>query len=89
MSDTRSEPGYYRTKAAHMRRLANQAQNETARSTYLLLEASWLRLAENNEKKSDDQAARARTEVDSDKSAPWRSAAADANGGGDSGRQAD
>ena len=88
MSESRSEPGYYRTKAAHMRRLANQAQNETARSTYLLLEASWLRLAETAEKKADDGQA-ALAEIDSDSSAPWRSAASDANGGGESGAPAE
>ena len=55
MSDPRSEPDYYRSKASHMRRLANQAQNETARGTYLLLEASWLRLAESSEKKAAAQ----------------------------------
>ena len=89
MSDPRSEPGYYRTKAGHMRRLANQAQNETARSTYLLLEASWLRLAESYEGKSTaGQAARDTAVVDSDSSAPWPSAVADASGGGESGQPA-
>ena len=51
MSETRSEPGYYRTKAAHMHRLADQSSNAIARMTYLLLEASWLRLAATAEKK--------------------------------------
>ena len=51
MSESRAEPGYYRTKAAHMHRLADQSPNAIARMTYLLLEASWLRLAATAEKK--------------------------------------
>ena len=50
MSASGADPGYYRTKAAYMRRLAEQAQPGASRVTYLLLEASWLRLAETSEK---------------------------------------
>jgi len=50
MSESGADPGYYRTKAAYMRRLADQAQPGVNRVTYLLLEASWLRLAETSEK---------------------------------------
>jgi len=50
MSETGVDPGFYRTKAAHMRRLADQSQTEIARTTYLSLEASWLRLAATAEK---------------------------------------
>ena len=53
MSESGVDPGFYRTKAAHMRRLADQSQNEMARSTYLSLEASWLRLAATAEKVMD------------------------------------
>jgi hypothetical protein len=53
MSQSGADPGYYRTKAAYMRRLAEQAQPGTSRVTYLLLEASWLRLAETSEKIRD------------------------------------
>jgi len=53
MSENGVDPGFYRTKAAHMRRLADQSQNEMARSTYLSLEASWLRLAATAEKVMD------------------------------------
>jgi hypothetical protein len=50
MSESGADPGYYRSKAAYMRRLADQAQPGVSRVTYLLLEASWLRLAETSEK---------------------------------------
>jgi hypothetical protein len=56
MSETGADSGFYRTKAAHMRRLADQSHNEIARSTYLLLEASWLRLAATAEKAKGSQA---------------------------------
>jgi hypothetical protein len=43
------EGAQYRQKAAHMRKLAEQAQNETARTAYVALEGSWLKLAEKTE----------------------------------------
>lgn len=38
--------GLYRVKAAHMHRLAEQAQNSAARLTYRSLEVAWLTLAQ-------------------------------------------
>ena len=82
MSESRSDPGYYRTKAAHMRRLANQAQTEAARATYLLLEASWLRLAETSEKKrADDLEARPRAGTDGEGAMAWAAARPNPAGG--------
>ena len=69
MSETRPEPGYYRAKAAHMRRLSDQALNEAARTAYRLLEASWLRLADLHEKKAGSDAAE--TQPASAGSAAW------------------
>lgn len=44
MGEKVEEPGTYRVKAAHMRRLADQSHDNFARTAYLSLEASWLRL---------------------------------------------
>lgn len=41
---------FYRTRAEQMRRLAEKAQTESQRLTFLRLEASWLRLADQAEK---------------------------------------
>jgi hypothetical protein len=41
---------YYRARAEEMRRMAEKAQSESQRLTFLRLEASWLRLADQAEK---------------------------------------
>jgi hypothetical protein len=41
---------YYRARAEEMRRMAEHAQSESQRLTFLRLEASWLRLADQAEK---------------------------------------
>ncbi len=41
---------YYRARAAEMRTLADRAQTEAHRKSFLQLEANWLRLAEQAEK---------------------------------------
>jgi hypothetical protein len=47
----------YRARAAEMRQMAEFAQSEDLRASFLRLEASWLRLAEAVEKAEEDQAA--------------------------------
>ena len=47
----------YRAKAAEMRQMAEFAQSDELRASFLRLEASWLRLAEAVEKAGDGQAA--------------------------------
>ena len=42
----REETGFYRIKAAHMHRLAEQAHNNAARLSYRSLEVAWLTLAQ-------------------------------------------
>jgi hypothetical protein len=41
---------YYRARAEEMRRLAEKAQSDSQRLTFVRLEASWLRLADQAEK---------------------------------------
>lgn len=41
---------FYRDRAAEMRKLADDAQTEASRKSFLLLEGNWLRLAEQAEK---------------------------------------
>ena len=43
----------YRARAAEMRQMADTAQSEELRASFLRLEASWLRLAEAAEKSED------------------------------------
>jgi hypothetical protein len=51
---------FYRDRAAEMRKLADEAQTEALGKSFLQLEASWLRLAEEAEKSaSHDPAAKA------------------------------
>ena len=52
MENVEAGAAYYRAKAAEMRAKANEAPTESARETFLTLEASWLRLAETAEKSS-------------------------------------
>ena len=49
MGERAAETAEYRMKAAHMRKLADQAQNDVARAAYVALEVSWLRLAQKSE----------------------------------------
>jgi hypothetical protein len=41
---------YYRARAEEMRQMAEKAQSESQRLTFVRLEASWLRLADQAEK---------------------------------------
>ena len=50
MEDAERGAAYYRARAAEMRAKADEAQTEEARTSFLTLEASWLRLAEAAEK---------------------------------------
>jgi hypothetical protein len=45
---------YYRARAAEMRAKADEVGTEEARASFLVLEASWLRLAETAEKSEAD-----------------------------------
>jgi hypothetical protein len=53
MSDQPLGPSFYRARAREMRELAEKAQSETIRATYLRLEISWLRLADAADKARD------------------------------------
>jgi hypothetical protein len=50
---------FYRARAAEMRAIADVAQSGPIRDTFLLLEASWARLAESVEKSGTQPAAQA------------------------------
>jgi hypothetical protein len=50
---------FYRARAAEMRAMADAAHVEAIRDTFLLLEASWKRLAESAEKSGIEPAAQA------------------------------
>jgi hypothetical protein len=52
----------YRARAAEMRQMAEFAQSDELKASFLRLEASWLRLAEAVEKAEGDQAAMPRPE---------------------------
>ena len=62
----------YRTRAAEMRHLAESAQSEELRASFLRLEASWLRLAEAVDKVDDpeDQTDMPPPDADSDPASP-------------------
>lgn len=55
---------FYRDRAAEMRKLADDAQTEALRKSFLQLEASWLRLAEEAEKASKGAAQLLQNEAD-------------------------
>lgn len=59
----------YRTRAAEMRHLAEFAQHDELKASFLRLEASWLRLAEAVEK-ADEDTAMPLPEGDADPSSP-------------------
>jgi hypothetical protein len=52
MENAEAGAAFYRARAAEMRAKADDAQSESARESFLTLEASWLRLAEAAERAS-------------------------------------
>ena len=60
----------YRARAAEMRQMAEFAQSEELRASFLRLEASWLRLAEAVEKADENQASMPPPDGDRDSSSP-------------------
>jgi hypothetical protein len=62
----------YRERAAEMRRMAEYAQSEELRASFLRLEASWLRLAEAVDKadEAEDPAPMPPPENDNDSTSP-------------------
>ena len=53
MTEKSLGPAFYRARAQEMREMADKAQSESIRATYLRLEISWLRLADAAEKTRD------------------------------------